>query len=164
MFRKFFRISMIAMATAFAFACTNKGDVTTPQGVLRDYVSKAFAMKVNSDVDGLLQLSTGAAKTELERLRADEELFQKSFVEERNTSDGTIKIRDERKVSDDRYAITYELSYKSQSKDAGDNKVTTKKQAILTKESSGWKIAEVQNIKTFVEHSTDVNISVSSKR
>lgn len=179
MFRKVAVLAVLLTMTA----CTKKGDLSTPQGVLKEYVSRAFGMTKLSDVDGLLDLTTGQARGELERLKGDEELFKKTFIDEKNKFDSSIKIRDERKVGDDRYLITYELTYKNQSpeamveaeppvidgapnkegqpvkKEQTEDKITTKKQVVLTNDQGKWLISEVQTVKTFVEHTTEEKIS-----
>lgn len=168
MWIKYVALTLAIVAIA---GCTKGNDLSTPKGVLKEYVETTFALKDISEVEKLKKLTTGTAAQELDNLSKDQELFEKSFKSQKNVFQ-SMKIRDERKVSEDRYSITYELSYKNHTSEsplgsespfkvqAADNEVTTKKHAIFVKENNSWRISEVQNLKTFVDHTTEEKIEV----
>lgn len=159
-----FRNGMWVFAAALLLAlgaCTKQDAPVAPREVLSKYVSSAFGVKAVSDLAELKQYATGQALAELNGLEKDTELFNRTFVEQNIQSASSLKIRDERKVDEARYSITYELAYRDSKKDTGDNTVTIKKHAMFAKQDGKWLISEVQNLKTVVEHTTDENIQAN---
>lgn len=126
-------------------------DKDSPQGVLKEYIARTFALKSFSEKSRLLELTTGEVKEALEKL--DSESFTKHFLESKKEL-MSMKLRDERKISDDRYSITYELSYSSK---PSDDQVTIKKHALFEKKDGKWFIAEVKNLKTYIEHQNELS-------
>ena len=160
-------------------ACTKDGVPVEPREVLAKYVETAFVVKNVKDLEPLKQYLSGDALKDLQSLIGDEKLFKKTFEEQKIESASSLKIRDEKKLADGRYSITYELTYRAQSpagkvetaggvestKEASVDKVTTKKHALFERSADGkWSIAEVRGMKTFIEHVTDENISVEKKQ
>lgn len=159
-------VACLTVVTLAALAaCTKPAGNATARGALQDYVTKAFAVSKPADLDELMALTAEKAHAELDALKKDEALFTQAFVDQKILSTSSLRIRDERKTAPDRYSITYELAYKSHTPKS-DDVVTVKKLAVITQDAkdSRWYIADVQNIKTFVEHSTDENISGTAKR
>ena len=143
-----------------AVGCTKTPATETPKELLSAYVNLAFGVKTIGDIKGLKEFTTGSAHDELEKLEGDQQLFNSAFVDQKIESTSSLKIRDERKLGDDGYSITYELAYHVKSANTED-KVTTKKHAIFAfnKEKERWFIKDVQGLKTFVEHTTEEKIS-----
>src|ERR1019366_3308974 len=106
-----FRKILMAFFLVAVAGCTKGADISTPQGVLRDYVSQFFTVKAAKDLEELKKHTTGEAEAALDKLEKDSEAFQKAFVDDKNTF-VSMRVRDERKVGEDRYSITYELNYK----------------------------------------------------
>lgn len=152
MFRKLTLIAMIAMATG----CTKSSDKISPQGTLSDYVSRSFGLKSPGDKSRLLELTTGQVRTALEGL--DDASFKASFIDTKKEF-VSLKIRDERKLAEDQYSITYEVTYKHSSGDSKD-KITNKKHALFVNEGGKWLITEVRNLKTFIEHQNEMSIDL----
>jgi hypothetical protein len=136
--------------------CSKTTNKNSPQSTLSEYVARTFAIKSSSDKLQLTELTTGQVRELLEKVTDDE--FKNNFLEHKKQF-VSLKIRDERKVGDDKYSITYELTYKEGSTPDSSGTVTTKKHALFHKEGDRWLIAEVRNIKTFIEHQNEMSIS-----
>ncbi len=158
---------VIVLLVAGAFGCTKVPATETPKEVLSTYVNLAFGVKAIGDIAGLKDLTMDSAREELEKLEKDaqlgdqgEHLFKRAFEDQKIESTSSLKIRDERKLGEDGYSITYELAYHVKSANTED-KVTTKKHAIFEfdKAKGRWLIKDVQGLKTFVEHTADEKIS-----
>ena len=134
-------------------SCTKKITSGTPQAVLADYVQKSFSIKNFSDKASLIKMTAGEVKNILENL-SDEDFTQTFFNVKREFI--SLKIRDERRLSDERHSITYEITYLKHFRDS-DNKVTIKKHAIFEKKEGAWLITEVKNLKTFIEHQNELS-------
>ena len=135
------------------FACTKKIKEGTPVGNLGEYVSRTFAIDSLEDKTRLIELTTDQVK---ETITGMSDLdFKKKFLDEKKKF-VSLKIKDERSLSDDRYSITYELTYKNKTENS-EAQVLTKKHAIFRKIDGKWLIAEVQNLKTFIEHQNEMS-------
>lgn len=146
-------VALSAALLAALPACTGakKGD---PKSVLGEYVSRSLVIKDTGDKSKLMELTTGDAKQTLERLSDGD--FKSNFIDSHREFI-SLKIRDERPLTETRFSITYELTYKSRTPNS-DDLVTLKKHAVLVKEGQPprWLISEVQNLKTNVEHQNAV--------
>ena len=146
---------IVSLAFMAGLSCSKGTGKNSPQNTLSEYVSRTFATKAPADKSRLLELTSGQAREMLDRLTDAE--FQDSFVGHKREF-LSLKIRDERKLGEDRYSITYELAYS----DAGTEskgKVTNKKHALFVKEGEQWLISEVRNIKTSIEHQNEMSIT-----
>ena len=145
-------LSMLGVVV-FGSSCTsNKVTGTnTPQKVLSDYVARSFSVQGVPEKPKLLELATGEVKETLEKMSDAE--FRAYFVDSKREFTG-LKVRDERKISEDRYSITYELSFNSKTAESFD-KITNKKSALFVQKDSKWLISEVKNIKTLIEHQNE---------
>lgn len=165
---KVLALALVIVAGAWT-GCTRQAQVggSAPHDVLASYIGEVFAVKSIGDLDHLKKftLDKSEAGNELDALANNEDLFKKTFVDQKIQSVSSLRIRDERKVGDNEYSITYELTYIDQTASGGSNTVTPKKHVILVRDSSGkWLISEVKNLKTFIEHTTDENISATLKK
>lgn len=156
---------LLLAATIFLFSCTKSPNPGTPQRTLADYVALSFSIKSFTEKEKLEKLSSGAVHESLEKM--NEEQFKEQFA----SSDRTfvaLKIKDERKLGEDRYSITYEITYRSNAApqsgsdpvaaDGFQGTVTNKKHAVFTKKDDQWLISEVQNLKTFIESKNEMNL------
>ena len=137
------------MAVALLPACTgiNKG---APRETLSEYVGISMNVKDTGDKAKLAALTTGTARTSIDAL--DDHSFKANFIDSHKEF-LSLKIKDERSLTDTRFSITYELAYKNKSPNS-DDLVTIKKHALLVRDTptSKWLISEVQNLKTNIEH------------
>ena len=162
------RKGMAVLLLLFGVVGCNETPATeTPKELLSAYVNLAFGVKSIGDIAGLKEFTTDSAREELQKLEDDaklgdqgQQLFKRAFVDQKIESTSSLRIRDERKLGDDGYSITYELAYHVKSANTED-KVTTKKHAIFTfdKAKERWFIKDVQGLKTFVEHTAEEKIS-----
>ena len=138
-------------------ACTgSKTAQNGPQKTLTEYVEKSFAVKAINDKKDLLNLTTGEVKKLLEGI--DEKSFLDQFLHSKR-SFVALRVKDERKMNDTKYTITYELVFNEQSNDSKNpnkSQVTSKKYALFELESGVWKISEVRNLKTLIEHQNEM--------
>lgn len=139
-------------------ACTGKKE-QTPQETLSEYVSRSFGVTAPSDKAKLTELATGQVKEALEGL--NDEDFKRNFVDTKREL-VALKIKDERKLADGRFSITYEIAYVNKSSESQD-KLTSKKHAIFVNENGKWLVAEVQNLKTVMEHQTELEVKADPK-
>lgn len=154
--------TLAVAALASVMACTggNKGGAETPQRVLSEYVSRSFAVKAPVEKSKLLELTTGEVKKAIEQL--DEAAFRSYFIDSKRDFLG-LKVKDERKVGDGQYSITYELSYMSRglpvatSAEPSVDRVTNKKHALFVNQDGKWLISEVKNLKTLIEHQNEMS-------
>jgi hypothetical protein len=166
-------------AAVFLFVlggCTGGMEKESPQKTLSEYVSRTFGLKSPADLAPLKGLTTGTARQDLDKLEKNEDLFHKTFVDEKNEF-VSLKIRDERNLADGRVSVTYEITYvnrnpeakvedadgNEQVKAAASDKITVKKHAIFVLENGKWLVSEVQNLKTFVDHGDEEKISAQAK-
>ena len=148
---------------AFVTGCTGKQPgVNTPQRALSEYVGITFAVKTASDKTKLMSYMSGEAREKLAALPDAE--FERYFVESKKEF-VSLKVRDERKLSEDRYALTYEITYNSRGPaidplihQIGMNRVINKKHVIFVKDSGRWLISEIQNLKTLIELKDETNL------
>lgn len=152
MFRKLSLLAIIVVAAG----CSKSVDKASPQGTLSDYVSRSFGAKSAGDKSRLIELTTGQVRDALQEL--DEAAFKASFIDTKKEF-VSLKIRDERKLEENKYSITYELTYTHASGDSKD-KITNKKHAIFVNDGGKWLITEVRNLKTFIEHQSEMSIDL----
>jgi len=139
-------------------SCTN-AKKQTPQETLSEYVSRSFGVATQNDKAKLAELATGQVKAALDSLNDEE--FKKNFVDTKREL-VALKIKDERKLADGRYSITYEIAYINKSSENKD-KLTSKKHAIFVNENGKWLVSEVQNLKTVMEHQTELEVQADPK-
>lgn len=142
-------------------SCTNKmaSQPNSPQHTLSEYVSRSFGVTAQIDKNKLLELTTGEVKKAIESL--SDAQFRSNFLESKREFK-SLKIKDERKVSDSEYSITYEISFSKSSpgidtKEVAIDLITNKKNAIFVKAGDHWLISEVKNLKTYIEHQNEMS-------
>lgn len=138
----------------FLFGCTSsKQALDGPQQTLAQYVQKSFSLRSFSDRDELINLTTDEVKEVLEGM--DEASFKEYFVASQR-SFVSLKIKDERKLNEDKISVTYELTYKTDKNGVKDT-ITNKKHAIFLRKDGHWLISKVTNLKTFIEHHNEIS-------
>ncbi|HRK03034.1 MAG TPA: hypothetical protein PLH57_10250 [Oligoflexia bacterium] len=134
-------------------ACSPKKSAESPENSLREYVSRTFAIDNVEDKNRLIELTTGKVKAAITTMSDAD--FQRHFIDESKDFIG-MKIKDERALSDGRFSITYELSFKNKTVNT-EAKILTKKHAIFEKIDERWLISEVQSLKTVIEHQNEMS-------
>jgi hypothetical protein len=148
------RKSWVAVVGMVVIAgCTGKVGKDTAQATLSEYIARSFALKSFEDRKKLEELTTGEVKTALDKMTEQE--FKHTFQDEKRDFI-SMKIRDERKLAEDRFSITYELTYNNKTQTSQDQ-VTNKKHALMVNEGGKWLISEVRNLKTFIEHQNELS-------
>ncbi len=141
---------------AMLIGCTGSNKLKEPRDTLAEYVSRSMVIKVAEDRDKLADLVTGQAKDSLSKMTPEQ--FQEHFIDTTRVFLG-LKVRDERPINENKYSVTYELSYKSKTSTGSEDLVTLKKHALLEKSTDGrWLISEVQNLKTNIEHQNEITL------
>ncbi len=131
-----------------------KSNDSQPKTVLAEYIQRSFAVSKATDKAGLLELLTGDAKTRLSAW-SDEQFSEFWIHGKRNFV--RLVIHDQKKLTDSKVNITYELEYDDRSK-GKDLRVTQMKNASLLAESGTWKIDEVRNIKELIEYKDELSL------
>ena len=130
------------------FACTpNIGD-GTPAKVLENYIHTSFNASSIEDKKKMEDLLTGDTKNRL--VSWSDEQFLKAFVETKKKFQG-LKILENKKVSEDEVALTYELSFQDGPADKT-AQIAQRKLATVVKEDSQWRIKEVRSIRESIEY------------
>lgn len=146
--------STVVLSIVFVAGCFKFGtDKESPQGTLSEYISRSFAIKAVEEKARLIELTSGEVRGVLESMAPD--AFKRYFIDSKREF-VSMKIKDERKLAENRYSITYELSYINTSSESKDQ-VTNKKHAIIILDGSHWRIDEVRNLKTFIEHQNEIS-------
>jgi hypothetical protein len=130
-------------------SCTKK---SSSEDVLKGYVKYRFSPAQSKDV--LLEKTTGTLKDRISTMTEDE---FKSFV-----SMGKFKMRkfviNLKRCSDDQCFITYTLSYDQYQDGQRKYENEVKKIAEIRKQEDGWKIADVSNVKTYIDSKEELKI------
>ncbi len=147
--REWARWAAMIATLALMSGCTG-GPKGAPRETLAEYVGISMNVKNTGDKAKLAALTTGVARKTIDDL--DDGAFKANFIDSHKEF-LSLKIKDERSLTDTRFSITYELAYKNKSPNS-DDLVTIKKHALLVREgpAARWLISEVQNLKTNIEH------------
>ena len=142
---------IVIFATLLVISCTRKTLDKSPQNTLSDYVTQTFAIQSSSDKQKLLEFTTGEVRKTLDNLDSNE--FVRNFIEQKKQFI-SLKIKEERRLSENRRSITYEISYLNQISNA---RITIKKLALFEKQGEKWLVSEVKNVKTFIDHQNELS-------
>ena len=146
----------VVCAMAFA-ACSDHLADSTPAKVLESYIQTSFNVKGPEDKKKMEELLTGDTKTRLSSW--SDEQFMKAFVESKKKFQ-SLKILDSKKVSDNEYALTYELSYREGPEDKASEITQRKLCTIVQTEGNQWRIKEVRSIRESIEYLKDFNLTL----
>ncbi len=154
----FLKVTCVIAVILFGACTGSKLQNGAPKDVLTEYVSRSFAVKSLADKVKLVELTTGEVKKVLEEMK--DESFQQYFVAQKKEFI-SLKVKDERSLSDNTYSITYELTFKQQSLafdgQLSQDLITNKKHAVFVKNDGHWIISEVKNLKTDIEHQNEMS-------
>jgi hypothetical protein len=131
-------------------SCSKKKDAV---GVLKNFVDYRFSMSQSKS--GLMGMSTGAMAAKLELLSGDD--FKK-FRDVSGLKKKKMKINIKNCEPEHCY-LTYTLTYSKKGNKGDDFLVEVKKIAEVKKEEGSWKIADVNNVKTFVDSKSEIDVS-----
>jgi hypothetical protein len=132
----------LLVAVGLSISCTNK---QTPENALQEFVTYSFTE--NQKKEFYLDRTTGAFK-ELLRTMTDEEMAK--FFNVKDLQKNKFKITLE-KCSDKQCFLTYTLYYKVNDGAKPEYEVEVKKIAEMQKDSDTWKVANIENIKTYID-------------
>jgi uncharacterized protein YnzC (UPF0291/DUF896 family) len=142
-------------------SCTRGPDLSgDPKQRLIEYISKSFALKQVDDRSQLLAYLTGDVKQRLESWSVDQ--FREAFLNSKRSL-VKISVKEVKMVSDGEAQVTYEIIYNEQKKSTdghlSEAKITNKKLCQMTKGEHGyWMIADVRNIKEFIEFKDEFSL------
>ena len=141
------RFAVLAVLAALLGCTKPTGDVS-PARVLENYIKISFSLGGVQDRKRMEELLTGDTLSRLMSWSDDQ--FSKAFLESPKKFLG-LKILENRKVSEQEVALTYELSFEEGPKD-NLAQVTQKKLCSVIKVDGLWKIKEVRSIRESIEY------------
>lgn len=146
-------LTMLMMGAQF-LGCSNQEKDATPIKVLENYVETSFNAKGLETKKEMESLLTGDTKKRLESW--SDEQFLRAFVETKRKYE-SLKILENKKVSDQETALTYELNFQE---GEGDKKakISQRKLCIIVLEESTWKIKEVRSIRESIEYLKELSL------
>ena len=147
-------IIAVLAVTLMGGACTPKEKDASPLKVLENYIETSFNAKTLDDKHKMEELLTGDTKQRL--VSWSDEQFIRAFVETKRKFE-TLKILENKKVSDKETAMTYELSFQE---GEGDKraKISQRKLCVVVQEENNWKIKEVRSIRESIEYLKELSL------
>lgn len=123
----------------------------TPESSLRSYIT--YANTGNATKEGFIERSTGDLRATLETMdEADFETFAKQM---KHSVQKDLDIN-KKNCQDLKCFITYTIEYDAESEEGPVYRVDVRKIAELVKEDEKWKIASVENVKSYYEGSSEL--------
>lgn len=144
------KIILLILSLVAIISC-DKG-AKTPEGLLQMYVKDLTSKSVTKD--DYEKYTTGKLWERVADL--DEEDFKK-FIDLSRVKNPQMRITN-KSCQASSCTITYILKYNVTDKDNAEFKSEVKKIAILEKFEDIWKIADVSNVKTFIDAKSSINI------
>jgi len=149
-FLKRSKLLLIILSLAL-FSCQKEN---TPSSALHQYVSNYINNKDTRE--SLLKSTTGPLQEKL--LSLTDEQWKDFLVNER-IKKKSLKVLLKSCVGEEKCYLTYSFAYKSPKDSPKKNyTVETKKIAELRKDDGLWKIANVSNVKTYIESSKNIDV------
>jgi hypothetical protein len=156
---------LFAIILVTVASCSRRqGDDADPRKRIMDYISQSFAVRDITDRDILLEHLTGDAKYRLAAWSDDQ--FRAVFMESKRRF-VNVKFHEVKKVSENRYDITYDMIYIDEGK-TGDQpdssardglaKVTQRKLAQIISDRGKWMITDIRSIKELVEYMGEMSL------
>ncbi len=137
------------LVSLLLFSCSKPND---PENVLRGYIGYRF--QKDQSKAKLLGMTSSVLKQSIETM-TDEEFAQ--FVDISKYQKRDIRILN-KKCSVDECFITYTLSYDITQDGDKTYNAEIRKVAKLTREDEIWKVADVNNIKTFYDSKKPIDV------
>ena len=147
-------LAISVIFSSWMSGCTSKVEDQTPAKTLESYVQASFNVLGIQDKAKMEELLTGDTKQRLS-VWSDEQ-FLKAFVETKKKF-GTLKVLENKKVSDQEVVLTYELSFKEGEKDKI-ALITQRKLCTLVLLDGGWKIKEVRSQRESIEYLSELSL------
>ena len=147
-------VLVLAVSASLFVACTSKDKDATPIDVLKKYIETSFNAKGLDDKHKMEDLLTGDTKVRF--VSWSDEQFVRAFVETHRKFE-SLKVLENKKVSDQETALTYELSFQE---GEGDKKakISQRKLCVIVLEESLWKIKEVRSIRESIEYLKELSL------
>jgi hypothetical protein len=136
---------------AIIFTLSACQDDQTPESGLRSYVN--YIHSTSATKDGFVERSSGELRAALETM--DESEFE-TFIEQMKHSVQKDFDINKKNCEELKCFITYTIEYDAQSKGKSVYNVDVRKIAELVKEDESWKIASVENVKSYYEGSSEL--------
>ena len=147
-------LKVFLISSFLIFSCSKRG--LTPSGALQDYIDYRFSS--GQSKDKTLSLVTGPLFV-LVNEKTDEELerFNNATVGHKKRD---FKILLEKCESNgiEECHLTYLISYDVLEKGKKSYSIEVKKMAAIQKDQGKWKVADVKNIKTYIDSKKGIKI------
>jgi len=143
------KIFAIFLVIAFA-SCTKK---STPEKVLNDFVNYRF--NTSQSKDELLEMTTGEL---YERINSMEGKDLEEFLNVKDLKKRKLKVL-LKNCEENECFLTYVLRYGQGAANPKDFGIEVKKIAKVEREGQTWKVAEVSNVKTYIEAKKELGVS-----
>ncbi len=143
-------MKMISFAILMLLMGCNKE--STPESALEEFINYRF--ESNQNKDEILEMTTGALNEKLSSM-SEEEL--EKFVDVKDLSKRKLKVLIKNCEADTCY-LTYVLGYVQGSATPKDFNVEVKKIAQVNKVEDKWLLADVSNVKTYIESKKELKI------
>lgn len=138
-----------------AISCTKKTP-QSPEAVLEEYIQTAMNAKSLKDKERLMELTTGMANEDLQKMTDTE--FENQFIKTKFKFQ-RVKTKDLREESAGEVSLVYELEYQQAETSGLNSDMTNKKIAFFTKNEDGkWKIRETKNVKSLIEKKESLEV------
>jgi hypothetical protein len=148
------RTFMVVAALFAQAACTSKILDDSPAKVLESYIQISFNATGIEDKKKMEDLLTGDTKQRL--LLWSDEQFLKAFIESKKKFQ-SLKVLENKKVNDQEYALTYELSFQDGPPDKA-AQITQRKLCSIVQQDGGWRIKEVRSIRESIEYLKELSL------
>ena len=145
------KLNLLLIVTIVLFgSCTKK---STPEKALKEFIQYRFSG--GQDKDDLLEMTTGGLNSRIDGMEGEE---LTSFLNSEALQKRRLKIL-LKNCEDTKCFLTYILSYSQGTGTPKDFGIEVKKIAQVEKVGEIWKLADVSNIKTFIEAKKELEIS-----
>jgi hypothetical protein len=152
---KFRTLSAIAVLFSMQLAaCLSSNDLNTPRSALEGYVKESFNIRSFSQKANLESFLTGDTKDRLSAWTEDQ--FMTVFVDSKRKF-VSMKMIETNKISEDQYALTYEIVY-TEGGAKKEARITQKKMAMINKVGNDWKISQVHSQREAIEYLSELSL------
>lgn len=142
--------SILILFLVFSFSCTKKD---TAESALVAFVEYGFSSDLTKQ--GILDLTGGGLNKHIEEL-SDEDFS--NFKKSNTLTKKRLKINLQT-CELNSCTITYTLSYRDDKEKDSKNSVEVKRIAVLENAENGWKVTDINSVKSFIKVGKPVDIS-----
>lgn len=147
----------LLMAAVVSLTSCNKD--LSPEDSLRSYID--YSVSSNSTREGFIERSTGSMKERLEAMEDEE--FNEFAKEMEHVQKKRVRFN-HTSCQDNKCFITYTLSYDGQADGVSVYGIEVRKIAELIQEEEEWKLANISNVKSYYEASSEITDEDFSKQ